>query len=81
MAVDTTSRLQRPFGREYTTVATSITLWPLSPMTPAGALLLGLLDRAGRLNHVTYDRMVRAIPGTVAGVLRPHHEAARPGRL
>ena len=79
--VETTSPLQRPFGRTYTTICTSITIWPLQPMTPAGALLLGLLDTSGRLQPVVYDRMVRAMDGVVAGVLRPHHEATRPGRL
>jgi hypothetical protein len=27
-----------------------------------------------------YERMVKEIPGVVAGVLRPWHEAARAGR-
>jgi hypothetical protein len=34
-AVDTTSPLQRPYGRTYTTICTSLTVFPLSPMTPA----------------------------------------------
>jgi hypothetical protein len=81
MALDVTTPLERPSGRVYTTVATSVTIWPLGPMTPAGALLVGLLDGSGRLNLPLYDKLVREIPGVVAGLLRPHHEAARPGRL
>jgi hypothetical protein len=48
-AVDTTSPLQRPYGRTYTQAATSVTIFPLSPMTPAAALLCGLLSTSGRL--------------------------------
>jgi hypothetical protein len=80
MAADTTTPLQVPFGRVYTTVCTTVTIFPLNPMTPAEALLCGLLDTSGRLNRVAYDRMVRVMPGVVAGLLRPHHDAARPGR-
>jgi hypothetical protein len=38
-------------------------------MTPAGCLLLNLLDRSGRLNQVTYERMVKETPGVVEGRL------------
>jgi hypothetical protein len=54
----------------------------LSPMTPAQALLCGLLSMSGKLQPKVYERMVKEIPGVVSGVLlRPHHEAAVPGRL
>jgi hypothetical protein len=80
MAVDTTTPLQRPYGRTYTTVCTSLTIYPLDPMTPAQAIQCGLLNTAGKLSHTTYERMVKEMPGVVAGVLRPWHEAARAGR-
>jgi hypothetical protein len=80
VAVDTTTPLQKPYGRVYTTVCTTVTIFPLDPMTPAEALRCGLLDTSGRLSPSTYERMVKAMPGVVAGVLRPHHEAAVAGR-
>jgi hypothetical protein len=83
-SVDTTTPLQKPYGKVYTTVATSVTIWPLEPMTPAGCLLLNLLDRSGRLNQVTYERMVKETPGVVEGrligprdVMFARQEAAR----
>jgi hypothetical protein len=79
-AVDTTSPLQRPYGRTFTTICTSLTIYPLSPMTPAEALLCGLLNTSGKLSPTVYERMVKEIPRVVAGVLRPWHEAARAGR-
>jgi hypothetical protein len=80
-AIETTTPLQRPYGRTYTTIATSVSIFPLQPMTPAAALLCGLLTCSGRFQPSTYERMVKEIPGVVAGLLRPWHEAARPGRL
>ena len=36
-SIETTTPLQRPYGRTYTTVATSVTIFPLQPMTPSEA--------------------------------------------
>jgi hypothetical protein len=68
-SVDTTTPLQRPYGCTYTTVATSVTIFPLQPMTPAEALLAGLLSTSGRLNHVAYEAAVKATPGVIEGRL------------
>jgi hypothetical protein len=68
-SVDTTTPLQRPYGKVYTTIATSVTIFPLDPMTPAEALLCGLLDTSGRLNHVAYEAAVKATPGVIEGRL------------
>jgi hypothetical protein len=68
-AVDTTSPLQRPYGRTYTTACTTVTIFPLQPMTPAAALLCGLLSTSGRLNHVAYEAAVKATPGVIEGKL------------
>jgi hypothetical protein len=68
-AIETTTPLQRPYGRTYTTVATTVTIFPLSPMTPAEALLAGLLSTSGRLNHVAYEAAVKATPGVIEGKL------------
>ena len=68
-AIETTTPLQRPYGRTYTTVATSVTIFPLQPMTPAEALLAGLLSTSGRLNHVAYEAAVKATPGVIEGRL------------
>jgi hypothetical protein len=62
-AVDTTSPLQRPYGRTFTTICASLTIYPLSPMTPAEALLCGLLNTSGKLSPTVYERMVKEIPG------------------
>jgi hypothetical protein len=69
MALDTTSPLQRPYGRTFTTVCTAVTIYPLDPMTPAEALLAGLLSTSGRLNHVAYEAAVKATPGVIEGKL------------
>jgi hypothetical protein len=83
-AVDTTTPLQRPYGRTYTTVCTTVTIFPLQPMTPAEALLAGLLSTSGRLNHVAYEAAVKATPGVIEGkligprdLMLAHQEAAR----
>jgi hypothetical protein len=68
-AIETTTALQRPYGRTYTTICTSLTIWPLQPMTPAAALLCGLLNTSGRLQPTVYERMIKEIPGVVAGRL------------
>ena len=36
-SVDMTLPLQRPYGRTYTTICTSLTVFPLQPMTPSEA--------------------------------------------
>lgn len=59
-AVETTTPLQRPYGRTFTTVCTSVTIWPLDPRTPAECLLQGLLDTSGRLQPSVYERTVNA---------------------
>jgi hypothetical protein len=74
-AVDTTSPLQRPYGRTYTTVATSVTIFPLQPMTPADALLCGLLSVSGKLSPTVYERMIKETPGIIEGRLMGPREA------
>jgi hypothetical protein len=73
--VETTTPLQRPYGRTYTTVATSVTVWPLQPMTPAAALLCGLLTCSGKLSITVYERMVKETPGIIEGRLMGPREA------
>jgi hypothetical protein len=68
-AIETTTPLQRPYGRTYTQAATSVTIFPLSPMTPAAALLCGLLSVSGKLQPTVYERMVKEIPGIISGRL------------
>jgi hypothetical protein len=68
-AIETTTPLQRPYGRTYTTVATTVTIWPLNPMTPAAALRCGLLTCSGKLSPTVYERMVRETPGIIEGRL------------
>jgi hypothetical protein len=75
MAVDTTSPLQRPYGRTFTTICTSLTIYPLSPMTPAEALLCGLLNTSGKLSPTTYERLLSEVPGMVKGRLIGPREA------
>jgi hypothetical protein len=75
MAVDTTSPLQRPYGRTYTTICTTVTIFPLNPMTPAEALLCGLLTCSGRLQPTVYERMVKETPGIIEGRLIGPREA------
>ncbi len=74
-AVDTTTPLQRPYGATYTTVCTTVTIWPLSPMTPADALLCGVLDTSGKLSPTVYERMIKEIPGIIEGRLIGPREA------
>jgi hypothetical protein len=69
MAVDTTSPLQRPYGKVYTTIATTVTIWPLNPMTPAEALLCGLLTVSGKLQPSVFERMIKETPGIIEGRL------------
>jgi hypothetical protein len=38
-------------------------------MTPAAALLCGLLNTSGRLQPTVYERMVKEIPGIIEGRL------------
>jgi hypothetical protein len=68
-AVDITTPLQKPYGRVYTTACTTVTIFPLQPMTPPEALLAGLLSTSGRLNHVAYEAAVKATPGVIEGKL------------
>jgi hypothetical protein len=74
-SVETTSPLSRPYGRTYTTVATTVTIWPLQPMTPAAALLCGLLTCSGKLSPTVYERMVKEVPGIIEGRLLGPREA------
>jgi hypothetical protein len=74
-SVDTTSPLQRPYGPTYTTVATSVTVWPLQPMTPAAALLCGLLTCSGKLSPTVYERMIKETSGIIEGRLMGPREA------
>ena len=74
-SVETTTPLQRGHGRTYTTVCTTVTIWPLQPMTPAEALLCGLLNTSGRLSPTVYERMVRETPGIIEGRLMGPREA------
>jgi hypothetical protein len=74
-SVDTTTPLQRPYGKVYTTIATSITVFPLDPMTPPQALLCGLLDKSGRFSPTVYERMVKETPGIISGRLMGPREA------
>lgn len=46
-----------------------MTIFPLQPMTPAAALLCGLLNTSGRLSPTDYERMVRETPGIIEGKL------------
>jgi hypothetical protein len=74
-AIETTTPLQRPYGRTYTTVCTTVTIWPLNPMTPAAALLCGLLTCSGKLQPSVYERMVKETPGIIEGRLMGPREA------
>ena len=48
-SVDVTSPAQVPFGRVFEQVCTSVTIFPLQPMSPAEALMQGLLNKSGGL--------------------------------
>jgi hypothetical protein len=74
-SIETTTPLSRPYGRTYTTVATTVTIFPLSPMTPAAALLCGLLTCSGKLSPTVYERMVKEVPGIIEGRLMGPREA------
>jgi hypothetical protein len=65
------------FDGETRTLATSITVWPLQPMSVREALECGLIKGASLQHHV-YERMVRELPEGVERVIRPHEQAAQP---
>jgi hypothetical protein len=52
-----------------------VTIYPLQPMTPAAALLCGLLSVSGKLQPTTYERMVLETPGVIVGRLLGPREA------
>jgi hypothetical protein len=81
-AVDATTPLQRPYGRTFTTICTSVTLPCLPPMTPAQLLITGLVSASGKFSPSIYERLLSEVPGMVKGRwLRLHEDAAIPGRL
>jgi hypothetical protein len=65
------------FDEETRTLATSITIWPLQPLSIREALECGLIKGASLQRHV-YERMVRELPERVERVIRPHEQAAQP---
>jgi hypothetical protein len=73
--VDITTPLQKPYGKVFTTIATTVTIWPLEPMTPAEALLCGLLTVSGKLQPSVYERMIKEVPGIIEGRLIGPREA------
>ena len=74
-SVDTTTPLQRPYGATYTTVATSVTLPCLQPMTPEQLLITGLVSASGKFSPSTYERLLSEVPGMVKGRLMGPREA------
>jgi hypothetical protein len=65
------------FGGETRTLATSITVWPLQPMSIREALESGLIKGASLQRHV-YERMARELPDAGKRWARPHEQAAQP---
>jgi hypothetical protein len=65
------------FDGETRTLATSITIWPLQPLSIREALECGLIKGASLQHHV-YERMVRELPERAERVIRPHEQAAQP---
>jgi hypothetical protein len=80
MAVETTTEAQRPYGRIYEQRATSVSVWPLGPMTIGEVLKTGLLNRNGELSMVVFEAMKAAMDGVCERVVRPWESAAVPGR-
>jgi hypothetical protein len=68
-AVDTTSPLQLPYGRVYTTVATSISLPIIGTFTPRQLLESGLVTKGGKFQAHVYERMLSEVDGVVRGKL------------
>jgi hypothetical protein len=65
------------FDGETRTLATSITIWPLQPMSVREALEAGLIKGASLQRHV-YERMARDLPDAGKRWARPHEQAAQP---
>ena len=65
------------FDGETRTLATSITIWPLQPLSIREALECGLIKGASLQHHV-YERMVRELSDGGKRWARPHEEAAQP---
>jgi hypothetical protein len=78
---ETTTELQKPFGQTFEKRVTSVSIWPLGVMSLEEVLRLGILDRRGNVSMVAYEAAIAAMPGVVAGMLRPHAAAAIPGKL
>ncbi len=66
-----------PFDGETRTLATSITIWPLQPMSIREALECGLIKGASLQRHV-YERMVRELPDAGKRWVRPQEQATQP---
>jgi hypothetical protein len=64
-SVDMILPLQRPYGRTYTTICTSLTGIPSTADDPLRGLLCGLLNMAGKLSPSVYERMVKEMPERV----------------
>jgi hypothetical protein len=65
------------FDGETRTLATSITIWPLQPMSIREALESGLIKGANLQRHV-YERMVSELEDYGKRWVRPHEQAAQP---
>jgi hypothetical protein len=65
------------FDDETRTLATSITIWPLQPMSIREALECGLIKGASLKHHV-YERMVSELEDYGKRWVRPHEQAAQP---
>ena len=68
-AVDTTSPLQVPYGRTYTTVATSISISMLGTYTPRELLETGLVTKGGKFQRHVFERLLSEVDGVVKGEL------------
>jgi hypothetical protein len=78
---ETTTELQKPFGQTFEKRVTSVSIWPLGVMSLEEVLRRGILDRQGNVSMVAYETAMAAMDGHVERVVRPHEEAAIPGRL
>ena len=67
--LDTTSPLQLPYGRVYTTVATSISIPIVGTFTPRELLETGLVTKGGKFQHHVFERLLSETPGMVKGKL------------
>jgi hypothetical protein len=79
--VETTTEVQRPYGRHWEKRATSVSIWPLGPMTIEEILRLGILDRRGNVSMVAFETAMAAMDGACERMVRPWEGAAIPGRL